>query len=66
MLCLYIEPREIVWSDVSTSVLIPIHMATPRPAMYGRYHVYPPGGCGCGISMQLIPHLVGQLLLLFA
>ena len=32
-------------------------MANPRPAMYGSYHVYPLSGCG--ISMQLIPHLVG-------
>jgi len=40
-------------------------MATPRPAMYGMYHVYPLSGCGYGISMQLIPRLVGQMLLLF-
>ena len=32
-------------------------------AMYGRYCVYLLSGCG--ISMQLVPHLVGQLLLLF-
>jgi len=39
----------------------PQHIAaTSRPIMYGRHHVYPPSRCG--ISMQLIPHLVGQLL----
>ena len=40
-----------------------VNMATPRPAMCGRYPAYPPSGCG--VSMQLTPHLVGQLLLLF-
>ena len=42
--------------------LYPQHIA----ATYGysqTCHIYPPSGCG--ISMQLMPHLVGQLLLLF-
>ena len=58
-----IKPREIVWSDLHsiTSILL-LHMAIPRPSMYGEYYVYPVSGCG--ISMQLIPHLVGQVLLL--
>ena len=29
----------------------PQHMATPRPTMYARYHVYTPSVCG--ISMQI-------------
>ena len=39
------------------------HIVTPRPAMYGRYDINLPSGCG--ISIQLMPHLVGQLLLPF-
>ena len=39
----------------------PQHIAAiSRPTMYGRPHVYPLSRCG--ISMQLMPHLVGQLL----
>ena len=30
--------------------ILQLCMATPRPAMYGRYHVYPLSGFGCGIS----------------
>ena len=43
--------------------IVATYMAPPRPAMYGRYRVY--ALSGCGISMQLVPHLVGQLLSLF-
>jgi len=50
--------------------LYPLHVVATygisRPAMYGRYRVYPPSGCGCGTSTQLIPHLVGQLLLCYS
>jgi len=34
-----------------------------QPCHVGKISCYPPSGCG--ISMQLIPHLVGRLLLLF-
>ena len=51
---------DIVWSDLHSSVS-PAYcsytwLLPPRPAMYGRCHVYP---------LQLIAHVVGQLLLLF-
>ena len=46
--------------------ILQLCMATPWPAMYGRYHVYPLSGFGCGISMQFYTtSIVGWLLLLF-
>ena len=66
MLCVYFfcsSRAEIVWFELHTSVS-PAYCSIWLLAMNGRYHVYPRSGCG--ISMQLIPHLVGQLLLLFA
>jgi len=43
--------------------MVSLHYSTPITAMYGAYHICPLSGCA--ISMQLIPHLVDQLLLLF-
>ena len=53
-----------VWSDLYSSIS-PVYCSYIWPTMYGRYHVklYPLSEYG--VSMQLILHLVGQLLLLF-
>ena len=37
----------LVWpTHIRTPSILQLHMATSRPSMYGRYHVYPPSGCG--------------------
>ena len=64
------QTGEIVCSDIHTSVSPAYYsyiwlLPATRPAMYGRYHVYPLSECGCGISVQLVPHLGDQLLSLF-
>jgi len=66
MLCLYFlhsSLAEIVWLNYIHPYPQHIVAYGCSQTCHGRYHVYPPSGCG--ISVQLIPHLVGQLLLLF-